>query len=375
MSVISKLKTLIEEGRGKAKRAAYEDVIIEEIEDYVKEEMFYELPTKEILKIIEKSEFDDVELLYELISRMSSSKGKESTLLLNVIKREEADFEECIKILSKFEHSQICQRTGELFTEENQLPEKDFEEEIEKLKKENQELRNKINEKKICFLPVTEKPSDFENNICTAAEEGKLTSVQYLIEQCHADAETKDGRGFTPINLASQNGHLDIVRYLYEKCHANVETKDTHSQYTPMNWASYEGHLDVVKYLHETCHADVEAGDSYGDTPINSASYGGQLEVVKYLYETCHANVEAIGQYGNTSLCWASKAGRFEVIEYLINTCHANIEIKNEDGDTPSSIASKYGYIETAKYIEACKFEQTLDSVSSTTYDYYEYDP
>ena len=79
------------------------------------------------MKIVEKSEIEDAELLCELVSRMNVSKGEESTLLLNVIKSEEATLEECVKILSKFKRSQICQRMFELFSGDKDLPEKDYE--------------------------------------------------------------------------------------------------------------------------------------------------------------------------------------------------------------------------------------------------------
>ena len=92
------------------------------------------------------------------------------------------------------------------------------------------------------FPPVTEKPTDFERDICKAASEGKLSSVQYLVEQCHSDVETKNEYGFTPINNASYNGHLEVVKYLYEKCHAkitdgtiNVARNDTIRKYLQSN--------------------------------------------------------------------------------------------------------------------------------------------
>ena len=169
-SLISKLKNLIEANGSKRKIEGYEDVVVDEIEKYAKEESFYELPTKEILKIIGKSEIDDVELLCEVISRMSESKGEESTLLLNAIKREEATLEDCIKILSKFEHSPVCQRTSKLFNDDKDLAEKDNEHEIK-------ELQKKVKEKKTYFSPVTKKPPDFEFNIHKAAFKWKLTSV------------------------------------------------------------------------------------------------------------------------------------------------------------------------------------------------------
>ena len=153
---------------------------------------------------------------------MLAKKGEESTLLLNVIKREEAVLEECIKILSKFEHSQICKRTSELFNKDKELLERDIEQELEELNKENGKLQK---ETKTYFHPVTEKPFDFESDICETAYQGKLTSVQYLVEQCHADVETKNKNEWTPINHALYSGHLDIVKYLYETCHAEITEK------------------------------------------------------------------------------------------------------------------------------------------------------
>ena len=228
LSLISKLKTLVEEGGSKKKIEAYEDVVVEEIEKYVKEESFYELPTNEILKIVVKSEIGDIDVLCELVSRTRSKKRGESTLLLNVIKREEATLEECIKILSTFKQCPICQLTSELFNGDKKMPERDYEHEIEILKKEIEKLQNKTKEteeKKTCFPPVTEKPSDFESDILKAAEKGKLTSVQYLVEECHADVETKDNYGRTPIMRASCYGKLEVVKYLYETCHANITTE------------------------------------------------------------------------------------------------------------------------------------------------------
>ena len=174
-SLISKLKSLIEEGGNKKKVEAYEDVVVGEIEEYVEEEAFYELPTKEIMKIIGKSDISDIDVLCEFISRMNVNKGEESTLLLNVIKQEDATLEECVKILSKFEHSPLCQRTNELFKEDKNLAERDFEHELEELKKENGKLQKEAKEtkerkeEKTFFPPVTEKPPDFESDICKAA--------------------------------------------------------------------------------------------------------------------------------------------------------------------------------------------------------------
>ena len=317
--MISKLSTLIENGGSKEKIEQYEDAIAKKIEKYAKRGSFYKLPTKEILKIIGKSEINDIELLCELISMMRTSKRDESTLLLNVINIEEASLEECIQIFSEFVYCPLCKRISEIMEYDKDMVERDFEGEIEILKKENMELQKETN-KYAFFSPVTEEPPDFESNICKAAKEGKLTSIQYLVEQLHADVETKNSFESTPINIASGKGHLEVVKYLYVQCHADIEAKDNYG-WTPLINASASGHFEVVKYLYEMCHANVEAKGSSGWTPICNAAYCGHLVIVRYLYEICHADIEIKDKYGRTPIQLAGMTCRYEVIKYILEKC------------------------------------------------------
>ena len=66
--------------------------------------------------------------------------------------------------------------------------------------------------------------------------------------------ENKTGVDQRTINMwfcsASEEGHIEVVKYLHEECHADVETKDQDGC-TPINAASFWGHFGVVKYLHE----------------------------------------------------------------------------------------------------------------------------
>ena len=341
---ISTLRNLVETGGHEETVEEYEDIVVERIKEFVREESFYDLPTNEILKIIGACNIEDIRLLCELASRMSANKGEESALLLNVIKSDEATLEECIRILSRFKQCPLCQRTGRLFNEDRELTERDFEHENEELKKEIEKLQSETKEeKKLCFYPVTEKPIDFESDICKAAERGKLESVQYLVEQCHANVEVKGEWGCTPLNIASKEGHLDVVAYLHELCHANVETKDNYG-YAPINNASLNGHLDIVKYLYEVCHADVETKDIDEYTPLNFASFNGHFEIVKYLHEICHANIETKDSIGRTPIRNASESGHLEIVKYLNEICHAKITeetIENADPKCKKYLLSK----------------------------------
>ena len=218
-SVISKLTKLINEGGDRVAIDALEDIVVESIDETVAEDSFYTLPTNEILTILQKSSIESIELLSSIVSQMSEKKMDESPLLLNVIDPKEATFDECINTISKFTKCPLCRRIGQLHEDNIKLPNRDYEHEIEELKKENEELKKS---KKPHFAPVTEKPSDFEKDIHRAARYGKLTSVQYLVEQCHSNVEAKDNDGWTPIIFASINCYLEVVKYLVEVCHATI---------------------------------------------------------------------------------------------------------------------------------------------------------
>jgi hypothetical protein len=192
---------------------AIKERIAESIEEAINEEIFFLLPTNEIVKIIKKSDISDAEAYSKIISRMCEVKGVETALVLSVVELKEATFEECVQIVSSLKSSPICVRLGDLYAENEMMPERDYEHEILKLEQEIEELKK---QRRTIFKPVTQRPSDFEDDIHKAAGKGKLTSVQYLIEQCQIDVEAKDKKGWTPLHCASGKGHIKIVEYLIE---------------------------------------------------------------------------------------------------------------------------------------------------------------
>ena len=201
--------------------------------------------TESILKIFKESEIKEGSKIIKFVKKIVEEKKEESNKLLSFIEANEFELKDCINILSKFKNIPIYRRIGELFSEEKLIPVPDYKYEIEKLEKEIKELEKN----KTKFTPVTEKPSDFEPDILEASKEGKLTSIQYLIEIEHKDVETKDKEyEATPLLWASDKGHLGIIKYLIEECHCNIEAKDKDG-WTPLHIASYNNHLDVDKYL------------------------------------------------------------------------------------------------------------------------------
>ena len=121
----------------------------------------------------------------------------------------------------------------------------------------------------------TEKPENFESDICKAAKDGKLSSVIYLIEQMGVKVETKDSViGNTPLCCASFSGKLDIVKYLIEICHANTEAKNNNS-FTPLILAVTYNHFNIIKYLVDACHVKVTR---------DAITFCSDEEIEKYLH-------------------------------------------------------------------------------------------
>ena len=107
-SQITKIALLLDEGGNEAKVESIEKFIAESIDEAVEEELFFTLPTNEIIKIIQKSDVSNVETYSSIISRMCKAKGEETALVLNAVKAEEADFKECVKIVSSLKCSSVC---------------------------------------------------------------------------------------------------------------------------------------------------------------------------------------------------------------------------------------------------------------------------
>ena len=276
--LINKLTCLINKKGSDEDIENIEDLIVESIEKFAKRDDFYKLPLKTILRIIRKSFIEDVDLICIIIQKMNETKGNDSINIIKAINPSTMTFDECIKIISMFDKCSFCKRTGELFKDMEKTLNIDYEYEIEKLKNEIDTLKHKTKRRSIIL-----KPTDYEENIHKASEEGKLTSIQYNIQQKLSEyIEAKNDEGRTPLIIVAKRGHLDIVKYLCEVCHVDVETKEK-SGFTAINGASFLGHLDIVKYLYETCYANIETKDNIGCTPIRSDSYNTHHTIMKYI--------------------------------------------------------------------------------------------
>ena len=152
------------------------------------------------------------------------------------------------------------------------------------------------------FAPVIEKPVDFEPDLYKACNNGKLSSVQYLMQKDPSLALKKIKDAYYPndlaIHVAARAGHLFIVEFLIEKMKVDVDILG-YKSFTPLLCATQSGYLDITQYLISK-GANIQARDHWNlRTPLHNAARYQHTDIVKYLISK-GARKNAIDYYDST---------------------------------------------------------------------------
>ena len=343
-SIITKLNRLLAEGGNSELIEGFEEAIAESLASVVNDDLFYALPIKEVQNIVSKSEMDDLPTMCKLASNMSKKNRENAALLLNVFNPKYATLEECIRIIANFEYCPLCIKIGELYADNSELPERDYEHDIEKLEKENIELKKKIlidrfsnasrqnSQQRPQQVKQQQKAQEtvYEKNIFVAAKKGDLRSVKYLVETAKVNVNVRNEYDDTVLHEAVKGGNMGVIKYLVETCKLNPNVKGF-GGYTALHNATDKS-LEIVKYLVEVGRANPELGNKYLYTPLHTAIIHGKIDIVKYLIKNCKVNIESKSDDGTTPLHSAVINGKFEIVKYLIEDCHANTKTKDYRG-------------------------------------------
>ena len=363
-SILKELQIDIKKGNLTSESfAKYERKLSENIQNLIKFNSFFKFPLKYILSIISKTDFSLLQNSSSVISEIvqktiNEHKEEKSTLLLlKCIKFSNCSlsFSDCVNIIKCFTNSDLCVMLGSLYAEQITSVDIDYDYELQQKEIEIDNLKSKIKKletenETLSFPPVHSIPPDFESDIFVAAEEGKLTSVQYLIEEKKIKPNITNNCNDTPLNIAAENGNLQIVRYLIEKHLCDKEIRGN-VLFTPLHNACYGGFLPIVKYLIDKQNVDINARDVKGNTPLHIACEAGHIYIVQYLIETKGVNKEIQDKSGMTPLHIACISGHINVVEYLVDKQNVNIEAKTKQNQTPLHLASSFGKIHIVEYL------------------------
>ena len=347
------------------------------INDLYKDSKFYSLPISIINSVIQKVDFseisDSIPVLKEIIVNTTKNHPNDSALLLHSIKiHYSLLFENCVSLLGSFSTCYLCTKLASLYSEQTHSVDIDYDYELLTKEKEIQKLKNilQINNIKY-FPPITKVPEDFEQNIHEAAKQGKLYSVQYLLEQNLAKIESLDDHECTPLHCACNNGHLDIVQYLIGQKGANKEAKDSNG-YKPLHCACINGYLDIVEYLVKKQDVDRDSLSKFDYAPIHYACMRGQIEIVKFLCQkdVCLKYIYSNPKGKKTILQCAAWQGNIDIVKFLVES-GANVNGRGENKSTPLMEAATYGHKDVIIYLLKHGANKAYrDIYGYTAYDY-----
>ena len=213
------------------------------------------------------------------------------------------------------------------------------------------------------FVPISQKPFDFDDNLFSACMKGKLSSVQWLIEREGVDKNMKSNHdeliNCSPIHVATQSGSLSIVDYLIQvqKVDPNIKMGDDK---TPLHIACIHDHFPIIEYLMSK-GASLSMKDRYANTPLHYACEKGHIETVKFLISKQEINLDIKGDHGKTPLQCACEKDNLEVADFLIskgatmlhfvpivsNPCNYDMSTDSKD----LFMACKYGFISKVMYL------------------------
>ena len=186
-----------------------------------------------------------------------------------------------------------------------------------------------------------------------AAHLGRISFVNFLLEECYADieqrgtyevAEDRSRHQVTPLWCAAVADKLEVVRTLIRHGAAVNALSDTQS--TSVRSACYMTNIDIVRFLVEN-GADIHRPNVNGGTClINSVQ---SVELCQFLIEQ-GASVNAVDNSGNLALHYAIREGRFDAVRLLLKH-GSDTSVCNDFGDDALQTAALRGHADILEYL------------------------
>ena len=145
-----------------------------------------------------------------------------------------------------------------------------------------------------------------------AAARGDETELTELLDR-HANPNSADPSGLTPLMAAAHSGHVRILAPLLEKG-AEIEQKDS-SGYTALMFACNAGRLDCADALIAK-GASIHGEANDGSTPIMFSAQHGHDDIVRLLLNK-GADPRKEGRHGLSAIGFAKQNGRAETRRIL----------------------------------------------------------
>ena len=206
-------------------------------------------------------------------------------------------------------------------------------------------------------IDINARTADGKTALHLSAERGNFYATQRLLA-AGADILAKDKDGKLPLEAAIDAEHALVVSVLLEA--VDLNTKE-HKGWTPLNWAVFSGNQAWTRAL-------LERGAKVGEGCQNAIEVCLLLNDME-MFEIVRAvgGVDAASSRGDTSLMGVSRRGDERVVDALL--AHgANTNVADmRRGYTPLRLAAENNHLSIVKKLIAHRAElNTVDSLDDT---------
>ncbi|KAL5541223.1 hypothetical protein UlMin_042696 [Ulmus minor] len=150
-----------------------------------------------------------------------------------------------------------------------------------------------------------------------AAVRGAIAVADVLLQN-GARVEAADINGYRAVHVAAQYGQTAFLNHIVAKYHADFDSPDKEGR-TPLHWAAYKGVADTIRLLLFR-DARQEKQDKEGCTPLHWAVFRGNVEACTVLvYAGSKQELLLKDNSGFTPIQLASDKGHRHIVRLLSN--------------------------------------------------------
>lgn len=154
-----------------------------------------------------------------------------------------------------------------------------------------------------------------------AAKEGDLTELEKLLASSNGASllqATDETTGETALHTAAEEGQLEAIEWLLKHGDIYYRTKNFAGE-TPSHRATIGGYLDCVQALVEHDPEKTESAandaDNQGLTCLHLATVHNHQAIIKWLLDEHHSTAFAMNEFGASAVHFAAASGRCECFD------------------------------------------------------------